>query len=372
MSVSGTPAAAGQPPLGSSFAADGRDWLRLLGGVLFAAGAVVLGIRKAADWGDWPKFLVYAIPCVLLYVLALRVRRGVAGLEGWRSGYVTFAALLLPATLLQLAQALGVDTSSRLTFAVVFALAAAIPVFVGQWVGAWWQMLIAGLYVIVAWLALWAKLLDHPSPETIRVLILIIAAILLAVGVVLTRLARPGASDVITVAGIAGILAGAISLSGLNAGFTSFGAADSSAGPLPTQGWNLYMLVVSLVLIGYAAKSRTRGPGYVGATGLLIFIGLVGLNVVTRNKHGDFSEITAVVGWPLVLLVVGGAAVVASFVMGGGRGVGAELGPSGPGGAAQGAYVTGAPAEGQPPRPAGAEQPTQQRPLPPPPPGGDG
>jgi hypothetical protein len=379
MTAYGTPAAAGPAPDPTPFIANWRDWLRLVGGILFAAGAVVLAIRKTSEWGEWALFLVYGIPCAALYLLALLRRgRGAVGLEGWQSGYVTFAALLLPAALLQLADALGADTGNRLTVAVVFAVSAAIPAFVALWAGAWWQMLIAGLYVIVAWLAFWAKVLDHPSPNTIRVLILIIAVILLAVGLLLGWMRRSGASDLITAAGIAGILAGAISLAGLSAGLDSVAGSVSDGTPKPSQAWNVYILVVSLVLIAYGAKSRTRGPGYVGAVGLIIFIGLTGSNIVTRINGGDFSDLTSVVGWPLLLLILGGVAIVASFLAGGSDGgVGAESTfghpEAGAGGATPlaqpaGGETVGGPATAPPPatgRPPGAEHPTQQRPMPP-------
>jgi hypothetical protein len=366
MTAYATPAAAGLPAESPSFAADGRDWLRLLGGVLLGSGAVVLAIRKGS-WSPWVLLLVYGIPCVLLYVLALRGRTESRGLGGWRSAFVTFASLLLPITLLQLTDALGADTNARLVIALIFAVSAAVAAAVALRVGAWWQMLVAGLYAIVAWLAFWAKVLDDPSPDTIRVLLLIAAALLLGAGLVLGRRELPGSSDLITVAGIAAILAGAISLAGLSSGLGSVADTVSSETPAPSQGWNVYMLLVSLVLIGYGAKSRTRGPGYVGAVGLLVFIGLVGPNIVTRLEGGDLSEITSVVGWPLVLLIGGIAALVASFVMGGGDAAGATSGvvPPGPGYAAPAVPPPDAP---QPPRPPAAEQPTQQRPYPSPPP----
>ena len=390
MTAYGTPAAAGPPPQGTStsFSADGRDWLRMIGGVLFASGAVVLAIRKTEEgWSPWALLLVFGVPCVVLYVLALRGRRESPGLEGWQSAFVTFAALLLPIALLQLIDALGGNTNARLIIALVFAVSAAITAFVALTADAWWQMLIAGLYAIVAWLAFWAKVLDDPSADTIRVLLLLAAAILLALGLVLGRREAAGASDLITVAGIAAILAGAISLAGLSSGFGDVAETVSSDAPTPSQGWNIYMLLVSLVLIGYGAKSRTRGPGYVGATGLLIFIGLVGANIVTRLEGGDPTDI---VGWPLVLLIGGIAALVAGFAMSGGTGgVGAQADfgtpgggqPGGPGYAPDPGYGQTAvrttqpggavpppaapPPGGAAPRPEGAEQPTQQRPLPP-------
>jgi hypothetical protein len=363
----GTPAAAGPPQQGTSFSADWRDWLRLIGGVLFASGAVVLAIRKEA-WSAGALLLVFAVPCVVLYVLALRGRRESPGLEGWQSAYVTFAALLLPVALLQLVDALGGNVNARLIIALVFAVSAAVAAFVALYAAAWWQMLIGGLYAIVAWLAFWGKVLDEPSADTIRVLLLLAAAILLGLALVLGRRERPGSSDLITVAGIAAILAGAISLAGLSSAFGDVANTVSSDVPAPSQGWNIYMLLVSLVLIGYGAKSRTRGPGYVGAVGLLVFIGLVGANVVTLLEGGDRTDI---VGWPLVLLIGGIAAIVAGFAMSdGGGGVGAQADYGLPGGGPGGGQPGGAGYAPDPGYGQTAVRPTQ--PGPPPPPGGGG
>jgi hypothetical protein len=394
MTAYGSPAAAGPPAGSPSFAQDGRDWLRLVGGVLLASGALVLEIRKMDEWGDWARLLVLAAPCVLLYVLALRDRRRSPVLEGWQSAFVTFASLLLPFALFQFLQAVDADTTNRLLIALVFAVSAALAIFVAQWAGAWWQMLIGGLYAIVAWLTFWAKVLDEPSPDTIRILLLLAAAILLAAGLVLGRRERPGASDLITVAGIAAILAGAISLAGLGGGLESVADTVSDESPTPSQGWNIYMLLVSLVLIGYGAKSRTRGPAYVGAVGLVVFIGLVGFNLVTQLEGS--GEATAVAGWPLVLLIGGLVALVAGMLMGrGDDGVGATPagGYGGPVDSGQADPTPGTgqpwagqpgleplpgpgrpPAGGQPPPAPPGEQPTQQRsfPGPPTPPGQHG
>jgi hypothetical protein len=393
MTAYGSPAGAGTPAQSPSFAQDGRDWLRLVGGVLFASGALVLEIRKMSEWGDWARLLVLVVPCVVLYALALWGRRRSPVLEGWQSAFVTFASLLLPFALFQFLEAVDADTSDRMLIAIMFAICAAAAIFVAQWAGAWWQMLIGGLYAIVAWLSFWAKVLDEPSPDTIRILLLLAAAILLAAGLVLGRRERPGASDLITVAGIAAILAGAISLAGLGGGLESVAETVSDESPTPSQGWNIYMLLVSLVLIGYGAKSRTRGPGYVGAVGLVVFVGLVGFNVVTQLEGG--GEATAVAGWPLVLLIGGLAALVAGLLMGrGDDGVGATP-AGGYGGPVDSGQADPAPGAGQPwagrpglepfpgpgqppgaqppPSPPG-EQPTQQRPFPgpPPPPGQPG
>jgi hypothetical protein len=132
--------------------------------------------------------------------------------------------------------------------------------------------------------------------------------------------------------------------------------------PKPGQGWNVFLLVVSLVLIAYSSRGATRGPGYVGALGLAGFIGLTGLDLVNRfsgHKAGG------VVGWPLILLIGGGLLTAAGFALRPGAGGPGAGGPGGPG--------YGGPGYGGPPPGYGQPQPGAAQPPPPgqaPPPGG--
>lgn len=308
MNAHATPPGAGAD---ARFAPDRRDWLRLLGGVLFAAGAVVLWIRKEGEWDPWALLLVFLVPCALLYVLGFAGRRW-PRLQGWQSAFFTFAVLLLPLVFLQFIEAIGGDTGSRLNITWVFAASAAVAAITTLRTAAWWQMLIAGLYAGTAWLALWGELLDDPSGDTIRWLLILFAAILLVAAIVLERSGRRAGSDLITVAGIAAVIAGGISLAGIASGLTDVSDVITGDTPEPSQGWNVFLLVVSLALIAYGARSFTRGPGYVGAFGLLVFIGVVGFDVVTQLEGGEAG---GVAGWPLILLLAGAVLLAAGFLM---------------------------------------------------------
>lgn len=314
MSAYDTPAVAGTPrgTTAGTLPSDRRDWLRLAGGLLFAAGAAVLAFRKTDDWSDWAIFFVLLVATAVLYGTALAGARALPALQGWESAYYTFAIVLLPLTLGVLVNAIDDSADGRLNAFWIFAVSAAVAAVTALRRGAWWQMLIAGIYATVAWIALWSKLLDSPSADTIRWLLIAFAVILLVAAAGLARDGRPHAADLITAAGIAAVLAGAIGVAGLTGGGSGISGLVSDSTPKPTQGWNVYLLVVSLALIAYGARSVTRGPGYVGGLGFTVFILLVGTNVVARLE-GD--EPGAVTGWPLVLLIVGAAVLAASFLM---------------------------------------------------------
>src|SRR3954452_1145697 len=322
MNAIGSPAAAVP---GDSYAApDRRDWLKLAGGMMFGAGVIVLLGRKGQEWSDWADFAALLVAALILLGLGV-VRRAAGELGGWRTGFLVFGTLLLLGALLQLVNAADGDPGAPLNLAWTFAVAGAVAGVSSLALRANVQMLVGALFLLVAWLALWLKILDNPSGDTIRWLLIVLAAIYVVAAFVLGRRRAgdrvapsyaPQASDLITVAGIAAVLAAIYSLG--VAAQTVIGAGGGGSGPLPGgvpkpgQGWNVFLLVVSLVLIAYSSRGPTRGPGYVGALGLAGFIGLTALDLVNR-LNGD--EASGVVGWPLILLVGGAILVAAGFVL---------------------------------------------------------
>src|SRR4051812_273032 len=248
------PAAAGPDDRPATF--DRADWLRLVGGMMFAAGVLVLTIRKGQDWSKGAIFVALLIPAVTLLGLAL-LRQMPEGRQGWRAAFLVFGTLLLLGALLALVRALKGELR-ELNLVWTFGVAAAVAVWTSLALRTPFQMLLAGLFGVVAWLALWDAILTNPQGDTIRWLLIVLAVIYLVIALVLARADRPQAADLITVAGILAVLAAVLSFAiAGNSFIRPAGDALPGSAPKPGQGWNVFLLVVSLFLIGFGARGRT-------------------------------------------------------------------------------------------------------------------
>src|SRR4051812_4314516 len=207
------------PETGPRLAApDRRDWLRVAGGMMFGAGALVLLIRKGDDWSDWATFFALLIPAVILFAVAFLGRARGEAFTGWQVGFLVFGTLLLLGALLQLVNAADGDPRSSLNVLWTFGVAAAVAVVTSLAMRAPFQMLLGALLALVAWLALWDKVLSNPSGDTVRWLLIVLAVIYLVVAVVVARAGRAQASDLITAAGIAAGVAGGLRFAGAAGG----------------------------------------------------------------------------------------------------------------------------------------------------------
>jgi hypothetical protein len=306
-----------------------RDALRLVGVTLFATGALALFLRKseADQWAAFPKLLVLAIPCVLLYGLgigALRLGRpdddattaDAHTLAAWRSTAAVFGLILMPLTLLQLVDTIGGDPSADGHITWVFAATAAAGFFASLARGLRWGALFGGLALILAWLAFWNAIVD-PSATATRWLFLLVGAGL-AAGAWRLHRDREG-PELATAAGIALLVAGILGLVGIadsatGGAISTFGGDDSIK---QHQEWDVFLLLVAIGLIWYGAHAPWRGPVYVGGLTLFAFILSVAFEV-TALFSGDGPS-GDVMGWPLLLLVLGAAALLAGLLGGGDR-----------------------------------------------------
>ncbi len=312
-----------------------RDWLRMVGGLAFAVGALVLFIRKtggvqgSTEWADFPLLLVLVVPVVLLYGLGLLAGRGSIHShdhpQPWQAALLLAAVLLLPVALFQLVETLGGDTSNTLHQIWIWGSMAGLAGYAAFVLGATYQALVASLALALAWLSLWDEILEDPSISTFRLLLIIAALALIAGSVALRRQGLRQAPELITAAGILAVLAGLLGAFEALGSFT--GGLLGGTGDAEGQSafWDVVLLTVSLALVGYGARVGARGPAYVGAIGLLAFALLVGLEL-GGLLEGDADG--KLVGWPLLLLVGGGAALAAGLLLRGpGQGAGVRNEP---------------------------------------------
>jgi hypothetical protein len=307
-----------------------RDALRLLGVTFFASGAFALFIRKSSQdqWAAFPKLLVLAIPCVLLYGLGtglVRIGRPDAPGEErivppWRAAALVFALVLIPFMLFQLIDMLGGDAGKSGHNAWVFAVAAVAGAYAAFVHGLRWGALFGGLALIISWMAFWDAIVD-PSATAVRWLFLIIGVVLAIAALSLDREDGREGTELMTAAGVAGLLAGITGLLVLATQFiasevaSAFGAEPDLSGAQQHQEWDIFLLVLALGLIWYGLRAVWRGPVYIGALALLAFIVSVGTELTSlfsgESPSGDLM------GWPLLLLLVGGGALLAGLYGGG-------------------------------------------------------
>jgi hypothetical protein len=309
-----------------------RDALRLLGATLFATGALALFIRKSSQdqWAAFPKLLVLAIPCVLLYGLGtglIRIGRPDDRpaedrvVSPWRAAALVFGLVLIPLALFQLIDMLGGDPDKSGHNAWVFAVAALAGFYAAFVHSLRWGALFGGLALIISWMAFWDAVVD-PSATAVRWLFLIIGIVLATGAFSFDRGDGRESTELMTAAGVAGVLAGITGLLTLATQFvassvaSAFGAEPDLSGARQHQEWDVFLLLLALGLIWYGLRAAWRGPVYIGALALFAFIVSVGTELTSlfsgENPSGELM------GWPLLLLLVGGAALLAGLYGGGG------------------------------------------------------
>jgi hypothetical protein len=320
--------------------------LRSVGGLLLAAGVVVVLVRKSGrhGWTDFEQLLVIGVPACLLFVLASTgERRGPPKPEPWRSVLVVASVLLSLVSLFVFLRWAGASTKHLLYDAGVLAVTGLIALAGARRVRTPYAVLLAAVALLGAWLLVWLKVLDHPSGSTVRSLILAGGALLLVASAAVARADALGARELAIVGGLGAVIAGVFGVfvgafevfAGLFTGGGVHVGSSGSASSLPgapngpaavvessssssiahapfgglhlsgaqTTAWDVYLVIVAVGLIWLGAHSRTRGLGYVGAFGLLMFLVSAGAQL-TRLESGHKAS-TGLVGWPLALVLVG-------------------------------------------------------------------
>lgn len=297
---------------------DTRDALRKFGGLLFGLGMLMVFFRKSDDWSDFVLFLVLAIPAALLYYDGVLTGDLTGGLRPWQAVYSVFGLILVPLALLQFVEMVGGSGSGWNTFW-IFGATAALAFYAGAVKGIRFHLLAGSIAAIIAWSGLWDEILSDGIGAHFgiyRGLLGIFSIILLAGALYLWRegsdervtetAVNDGgdqklwkASELITGAGIAAVLACSLGISSVTQfagplGIGSFTVVETA------PHWDVLLLLVSLGLVGLGSMIGTRGPAYVGAIGLTLFLFIVGLDL-----DDDTPEPNKLGLWPIVLVILG-------------------------------------------------------------------
>jgi hypothetical protein len=219
----------------------------------------------------------------------------------YQSVLLVCGLLLLYVALLRLADALGADIGSG--SAGEFVWTGAVESVVAGWVAAYRRSAISALIsAIAAGVALLSAIdwiFDPSGFAAARWILLLLAGVLVLVSLVL-RAGRPRHAELLIDGAALAILVIALqALAGVVIGIIApFGSVPSD--PLPGF-WELVVLGAGCGLVAFGAVDRSPGPAWLGLLNLLAFVALVGQGEATLKW------------WPLVLLVLGGATMLAGL-----------------------------------------------------------
>jgi hypothetical protein len=274
------------------------------GDLTLAVGAVAIGIgatlafeRMQGPWAKFPLLLLLAVPCALLFLLALSTGRGGDSigtsadgrLAPWQTACLLVALILLYGSILQLVSVLGKDHAGTGTQTWVFALIGLCALAIAARLQSPGAALLAALFFGAAALTAINWIDSNAKIASYRDVLLLEGLLFLAVARMIWNPRLADAKLLVGLGGV-GLIAGAV-LGNQGNPFAQLALSDDGLIPLHSKdGWVLVLIVVTISLLAFAAWQR-HGPS--------AFVGLVGFSAFfTFTQGGDLS------GWPLILGIV--------------------------------------------------------------------
>lgn len=289
------------------------EWLRpapfrgdviAAGAIPLAAGAILIELRMT-QWAVGPRLIVVGVVAALILTMGWLAPMEGPSPRAYHSMLLITGLIVLAVALQLLAEALG---SSRppgagadfWTLGVVCAVAAACARRANSAVCTLIAALAGGIALegLVGWLL---------APISLNAVRWVLLALTFGFGVGALRLRdgqRRHAVALVNAAGLATlvlaltlVIESSIATVVSRLGAPAIGARAGGA----SFGWKLWILAIGFGLIAYAGSDREPGPAYIGVVVVLAFIQLAAFSPSGRGS---------IVGWPLFLLVVGGAGLV--------------------------------------------------------------
>jgi hypothetical protein len=281
-------------------------------GDVIAAGAVPLALAaflialRMSQWGVGARFAVVGLIAVVILTMGwLAPLERPDGPRAYHSMLLVAGLLPLAVALVLLSEVLGASSSpGDGAIAWTFAAEAATAALAARRTNSGACTLIAALAGSVATEAFVSFAFNPQGLATFRAFLLVLTVALVAGAVRLRDRRRRHAVQLGSAGGLLTLVLAATfviralsSVVGALSGLPDGGLRITFQSGVP-WGWKLYILVVGLALVAYAAADREPGPAYIGFANLLAFALLDGLKGLAGHT---------LVGWPLLLLVVGGA-----------------------------------------------------------------
>lgn len=257
--------------------------------------AALLAFEREQGWAAFPLLLLIAIPCAVLFAVALAPGRGGGGigaapdgrLAPWQTVCVLFAIPLLAISIVQFLRVLGKDDPGTGTTTWVLILAGISAVTVAVRLRSPGATVLAATAFGVAALTSINWIDSNAKLATYRDIVLLVGVIFLVVARLLWAEHREHAKQLVPAGGL-GLIAGAVIG---NASAFAAAALGLNLFPIPGKaGWLVVLIVVTLTLFAFAAWQRHGGSAFVGLLGTYYF-------VVFTGVKGNLS------GWPLLLLL---------------------------------------------------------------------
>lgn len=271
------------------------------GAVPLAMAAVLIDLRMR-QWSLGPRFVVVVLISGLILTMGLLAPLEYSSPRSYHSVLLVAGLLPLALALVLFAEVLGAHWPPGAGgLAWSFAVEAAIAAVAARRSNSAVCTLVAavaGAIAIEAFVA-WAF-----RPEGLGTFRAVLVALTVVFGFGAVRLRdrqRSHAVQLVNVAGLSALVLAASYLYTLELPSLLHVFGWVAYAPLQLTvpfGWKLYLIAVGLGLVAYGAVDRERGPAYVGLAVLAAFVILTGPPVSARGT---------LVGWPGLLLVVGGA-----------------------------------------------------------------
>jgi hypothetical protein len=271
------------------------------GAVPLALAAIVIELRMT-QWSLGTRFVVTALIVGLLLTLGWLAELEGAAPRAYHSVLLVAGLLPLAAALVLLAEVLGARRPPGAGgFFWIFAAEGAVATTAARRANSGVCTLISAIAAGVAVQAFVIWVFKPHGGGTFRAMLLVLT---LAFVVAATRLRDRRRRHAVQLVNAAGLTALALAASyALLASVTTISAGPggtiqrTAASGVPF-GWKLYLFAVGAGLVAYAAADQEPGPAYIGTAILVSFALFAGLSPLQRGS---------LVGWPLFLLVIGGA-----------------------------------------------------------------